>query len=74
MACERIIRESLRVNPSVKQILLSLDDIDLITTLKKNRAKECEDMLLGNCVDSTCLRAELGDVKGACEQIMNLIE
>ena len=73
MACERIIRESLSCNPAAKQILLSLDDVDLVTTLKKTRAKECEDMYSSNCVGSVCIRAELNDVKGSCEQILAVV-
>ena len=74
MACERIVRESLRLCPSAKQVLLSMDDEDLKTTLKKDRAKKCEDMLSGNCRDVVCLRAEMYDVDGACKQIMNVID
>jgi len=74
MACERIVRESLRLCPSAKQISLSMDDEDLKTTLKKNRAKTCEDMLSVNCLDVVCLRAQMNDVDGACKQIMNVID
>lgn len=73
MACERLVRESLRLNPSAKHVLLSMADVDLKTTLKKNRAKECEDMITANCFDSVCLRAEMYDVKGANSQIMDVI-
>jgi hypothetical protein len=73
MACERIVRESLRLNPSAKQILVSMTDDDLKITLKKDRAKSCEDMVSLNCKDSVCLRAEMYDVKGACKQIMDII-
>lgn len=74
MACERIIRESLSYNPSAKQVMLTLADVDLVTSLKKRRAKECEEMLSNNCVGSVCLRAELNDVKGSCAMIMDIIE
>ncbi|GFH54305.1 hypothetical protein CTEN210_10781 [Chaetoceros tenuissimus] len=74
MACERLIRESLRLNPSAKQILLSLNDDDLKITLKKDRAKACEEMVKMNCQDGNCLRADLYDVKGACSQIMNILD
>jgi len=73
MACERLVRESLRLNPAAKQILLSMNDADLKTSLKKNRAKACEDMLTTNCLNSVCLRAEMFDVKGANNQIMDII-
>lgn len=74
MACERIIRESLRCNTTAKQILLSLEDVDLVTTLKKNRAKKCEDMLLANCAGSVCLRGELNDMENTCSKIMDAIK
>jgi len=73
MACERIIRESLNCNPTAKQIMLTLDDVDLVTTLKKTRAKECEEMLSKNCVGSVCLRSELNNIKGSCGMIMDVI-
>ena len=74
MACERIIRESFSCNPSAKQIMLTLDDVDLVTTVKKNRAKECEDMLSANCAGSSCLRAELNDMKRTTERLMDEIK
>jgi hypothetical protein len=74
MACERIVRESLSVNPGAKQIIVSMSDKDLQTKLKIDRAKLCEDMLLTNCPGSHCIRAEMYDVDGACEQIMGVIE
>lgn len=74
MACERLIRESLRLNPSAKQILLSLNDEDLKISLKKDRAKACEEMVNMNCQDGNCLRADLYDVKGACAQILNILD
>ena len=74
MACERIIRESVNVNPGAKQIIVSMSDIDLKTKLKIDRAKLCEDMLLTNCPGSICIRAQMKDLKGACEQIMNAME
>ena len=74
MACERIIRESLRLNTAAKQLLLSLEDVDLVTTLKKNRAKQCEEMLLANCGGSVCLRGELNDMERTCSMIMDEIK
>ena len=74
MACERLVRETYRLNPRVKHVILSMADIDLKTTLKKNRAKQCEDMLTANCADVVCLRAEMFDVKGANDQILNIID
>jgi NAD dependent epimerase/dehydratase family enzyme len=73
MACERIIRESLSFKSSAKQVMLTMADVDLVTTLKQTRAKECEDMLSGNCAGSVCLRAELNDMERTCEKIMDVI-
>lgn len=75
MACERLVRESLAncKKPNVQHILLSLDDEDLKMSLKKKRAKECEDMLSNNCIHVSCLRAELNDVQGACDEILKVI-
>jgi len=75
MACERLVRESLArcKKPNVQHILLSLEDEDLKILLKKNRGKECEDMLTKNCLHVACLRAELNDVQGACDKIMEVI-
>lgn len=75
MACERLVRESLTwcKKPTVKHILLSLDDEDLKISIKKKRAKECEDLYTRNCIHVACLRAELNDVQGACDEIMKVI-
>jgi len=74
MAAERIVRECLRLNPSAMQITLSPMDEDVGMKLKIDRLDACEKMVQGNCQSSACLRAEIGDIKGACEQIMNAIE
>eukprot|EP00557_Chaetoceros_sp_GSL56_P003060 CAMPEP_0176492540 /NCGR_PEP_ID=MMETSP0200_2-20121128/9061_1 /TAXON_ID=947934 /ORGANISM="Chaetoceros sp., Strain GSL56" /LENGTH=227 /DNA_ID=CAMNT_0017890125 /DNA_START=60 /DNA_END=743 /DNA_ORIENTATION=- len=75
MACERLVRESLArcKKPNVQHILMSMDDEDLKISLKKKRAKECEDMLIANCLNVACLRAELNDVQRACDKIMDVI-
>mmetsp|Transcript_18142 Transcript_18142/g.17518 ORF Transcript_18142/g.17518 Transcript_18142/m.17518 type:complete len:208 (-) Transcript_18142:191-814(-) len=73
MACDRIVRESLRLSPQAKQITMSPIDED-ITPLKLSRVTQCEAMLLANCVEPICLRAEINDIQGACDQILQAID
>jgi len=74
MACERIVRESLRVNPTAMQITLSPVDEDLSMKLKKDRVVLCEKMVKDNCMNSACLRVEINDIDGACQKIMDVID
>ena len=74
MACERIVRESLSVNPTAMQITLSPIDDDLTMKLKKDRVELCEKMVKDNCMKSECLRVEINDVDGACQKIMKVID
>ena len=74
MACERIVRESLRVNPSAQQITLSPVDEDLSMKLKRDRVALCEKMVQENCAASSCLRVEENDIDGACQKIMSAID
>lgn len=73
MAVERIIRESARLAPSAKHILISLTDEDLKMTVKKRRASDCEKMMKDNCLNAVCLRGEFNDIEGICEKIINEI-
>ena len=74
MACERIVRESLRVNPNAMQITMSPVDDDLVMKLKKDRVALCEKIVTDNCLSSKCLRVELNDIDGACKKIMEVID
>ena len=74
MACERIVRESLSVNPTALQITLSPIDDDLTMKLKKDRVALCEKMVKDNCMKSECLRVEVNDIDGACQKIMDVID
>ena len=74
MACERIVRESLSVNPTAMQITLSPIDDDLTMKLKKDRVELCEKMVKDNCMKSECLRVEVNDIDGACKQIIDIID
>ena len=74
MACERIVRESLSVNPTAMQITLSPIDDDLTMKLKKDRVELCEKMVKDNCMKSECLRVEINDIDGACQKIVDIID
>ena len=81
MATERIVRESLRVNPNALQITVSpRDDIELSilsycnAQLKMGRVKTCEDMVRQNCINYECLRMEANKYDENCQQIVKLIQ
>lgn len=73
MATERIVRESLRVNPNAMQITISPIDDDLPMKMKRDRVTMCEKMVKENCLHSECFRAEVNDIDGACKNIMKVI-
>jgi NAD(P)-dependent dehydrogenase (short-subunit alcohol dehydrogenase family) len=74
MAVERLVRESARLCPSARHILVSLADEDLKMTIKKKRAADCEKMLKVNCLNAVCLRGELNNVNDICTRIVNEID
>jgi len=74
MAVERLVRESSRLCPNARHILVSLVDEDLKMTVKKKRAADCEKMLRDNCVDAICLRGELNNVNDICNRILKEID
>lgn len=80
MATERIVRESLRVNPGALQIAVSPEEEDLrkfspgIINVKLKRLQTCEEMVKANCISSACLRVEMNDINGACEAILKAID
>eukprot|EP00568_Trieres_chinensis_P013117 CAMPEP_0183303674 /NCGR_PEP_ID=MMETSP0160_2-20130417/9025_1 /TAXON_ID=2839 ORGANISM="Odontella Sinensis, Strain Grunow 1884" /NCGR_SAMPLE_ID=MMETSP0160_2 /ASSEMBLY_ACC=CAM_ASM_000250 /LENGTH=200 /DNA_ID=CAMNT_0025466611 /DNA_START=25 /DNA_END=627 /DNA_ORIENTATION=- len=74
MATERIVRESLRLNPMAMQITMSPVDGDIGMKLKRDRVATCEKMVEANCLNFACLRAEMYDIKGACKQIIDVID
>jgi hypothetical protein len=79
MAAERIVRESLRVNPTVLQITVSPrdDELQMISpggpSTKIARLKLCEDLVSVNCANFECLRIEANRVDDECERIKNVI-
>mmetsp|Transcript_5557 Transcript_5557/g.6955 ORF Transcript_5557/g.6955 Transcript_5557/m.6955 type:complete len:209 (+) Transcript_5557:53-679(+) len=73
MATERIVRESLRLNPTALQIAVSPFDED-VRVFNRDRLKRCEEMIEANCINHACLRFGLYDLEGSCEGILNAIE
>mmetsp|Transcript_20523 Transcript_20523/g.49353 ORF Transcript_20523/g.49353 Transcript_20523/m.49353 type:complete len:159 (+) Transcript_20523:163-639(+) len=79
MAAERIVRESLRVNPLALQITVGPkdDELEMISpgayTTKVARLKQCEDLVSFNCANFECLRLEANRVEEECERIKELI-
>ncbi|KAL3826752.1 hypothetical protein ACHAXA_009361 [Cyclostephanos tholiformis] len=79
MAAERIVRESLRVNPTALQITVSPrdDELRMISpgglSTKAARLKQCEDLVTVNCPNFECLRIEANRIDDACDRIKNVI-
>mmetsp|Transcript_29743 Transcript_29743/g.53987 ORF Transcript_29743/g.53987 Transcript_29743/m.53987 type:complete len:220 (+) Transcript_29743:40-699(+) len=79
MAAERIVRESLRVNPTALQITVSPKDDELkiispgVPTTKIARLKQCEDLVSMNCANFKCVRLEANRVEEECDRIKNVI-
>mmetsp|Transcript_11018 Transcript_11018/g.18270 ORF Transcript_11018/g.18270 Transcript_11018/m.18270 type:complete len:212 (-) Transcript_11018:127-762(-) len=79
MATERIVRESLRINPQALQITASPveDDIRALTpgafTMKLERMRKCEEMVTKNCMNSNCLRLEAFDVENSVQTILDAV-
>lgn len=79
MAAERIVRESLRVNPTALQITVSPKDeeLNMISPVglpaKVARLKKCEDLVSMNCANFECLRLEANRVEKECEKIKKVI-
>ena len=79
MATERIVRESLRVNPNALQITVAPTEEDLtiltpgLFSLKAKRLKDCEDMVKNNCRNAVCLRLEANELDKSCQTILDVI-
>ena len=79
MAAERIVRESLRVNPTALQIMVGPrdDELQMISPgaymTKVVRLKQCEDLVSVNCANFECLRIEANRVDDACDRIKSVI-
>jgi hypothetical protein len=80
MACERLVRESLRVNPSALHVTVSPVNVATISPgllkLKNERLDKCERMVQQNCLHFKCLRlnATGNQVEEACNAIQKVID
>jgi hypothetical protein len=81
MACERIVRESLRLNSYALQLTVNPTDKDLPffpaaaqLSLKKKRVEACEAMVTANCPEHVCLRIDAYNIDKACDEILSIIE
>ena len=80
MATERLIRESLRVNPNALQITVGPmeEELDMFQPvvargIKSDRLKKCEEMVKMNCVNFECLRLEANRLEEGCDRIKKVI-
>jgi len=82
MATERLVRESLNfASSAVAFVTVSPTEEDVkvhskgMYPVKLQRLKLCEDMVKENCAGMTyCLRCDMFDVKGVCEEICKVLE
>jgi len=80
MATERIVRESLNVNPNALQVTVSPTEEEMrkyspgIVGVKLKRLNKCEDMVKQNCLSSVCLRVEMNDALSISESILEIID
>lgn len=79
MATERLVRESLRLNPQALQITVSPNEEDVKTltpgalSMKLERLNKCEEMVQQNCLYSKCLRLEAFDYQNNVEKIVQAV-
>jgi hypothetical protein len=80
MACERLVRESLAVNPSALHITVNPTD-DLLSilspgmpSLKQQRIQTCEDMVRQNCQNHACLRIDGNRIDDVCDSIISAVD
>lgn len=79
MATERIVRESLRVNPAALQIAVGPreDELKMMSpgayTMKVARLKHCEDLVSVNCANFECLRLDANRVEEECDRIKSVV-
>jgi hypothetical protein len=80
MATERLVRESLRMNPSVVHVTVNPLDEEIprispgMVTLKTKRINDCENMVKKNCKNNRCLRLEAFRNEQAIGQIFDTIK
>jgi len=79
MATERIVRESLRCNPTALQITVAPKDEELrlisnvAVDAKMKRLKLCEDMVSQNCVNYETMRLQANRLEEECDNIKEVI-
>jgi len=80
MATERLVRESLRINPSVAHVTVNPLEKEIpkispgMLTLKTKRIQDCETMVKENIKNNRCLRLEAFRDEHACEKIFDSIK
>jgi hypothetical protein len=76
MACERLVRESVRINPHALHITVNPTNELLammspgMSAIKQSRIQACEDMVQHNVPNRLCLRIQDRTVDTACDQIV----
>lgn len=79
MAAERLVRESLRVNPTALQVTVGPKDEELsmispgACSTKVARLQKCEEYVSFNCINYECLRIEANRVDEESHRIKNVI-
>jgi hypothetical protein len=79
MATERLVRESLRVNPNILHVTVNPmeSDIAVLTpgmpTMKAKRINDCEELVKVNCLNCKCLRLEAYKMDESLVAICNAI-
>jgi len=80
MAAERIVRESLRVNPTALQLTVSpkAEELKMIAPMTHAptvlpRLEKCEDYVRLNCANFECMRLEANCIEKECDRIKNAI-
>lgn len=79
LATDRLVRESLRINPSCVHVTVNPieEEISRLTpgmvSLKLKRINDCENMVKNNCKNHRCLRLEAFRDEEACKQIVETI-
>jgi hypothetical protein len=79
MAAERIVRESLRVNPTALQVTVGPreEELSMISpgaySIKVGRLQKCEEYVSFNCINYECLRIEANRVDEECHRIKDVI-
>lgn len=81
MAGERLVRESLRVNPSALHVTVNPTDNLLadylspgIPAIKRQRIERCEAMVKKNCANHVCLRLDERRVEHVCKAIAAAVQ